>query len=142
MAILASPSATRLALPHAFSLPRAGLRFIVRLVVAIEVLGLDVRDVEKAIAADREVDKPGLNGRLEVNDPALVNIARVALVAGSFHVKFFEYAVFDDGDSAFLGLKHVDQHFFLHAVSFQDRRRRVGGGLNLGMNGFWVGLVW
>ena len=29
-----------------------------------------------------------------------------------------EDAVFDDGDAALLGLEHVDQHFFLHAVVF------------------------
>ena len=35
-------------------------------------------------------------------------------------LKFFENAVLNDGDSAFFGLKNIDQHFFLHANSFRD----------------------
>ena len=40
------------------------------------VLGLDVGDVEEAVAADREVDERGLDGRFEVDDPALVDVSR------------------------------------------------------------------
>ena len=84
--------------------------------------------MQEAVAADRKVDERGLDGRLEVDDPALVDVARIALVAGSLDVKLLENAVLDDRDPAFLGLEHVDQHFFLHAVSFRDLRpegRRV-----------------
>ena len=76
--------------------------------------------MEEAVAADREVDERGLDRRLEVDDLPLVDIARVALVAGAFDVQLFEDAVFDDRDPAFLGLEDVDQHFFFHAVSFRD----------------------
>ena len=86
--------------------------------VAVVVLGLDVGDVEEAVAADREVDERGLDRRLEVDDLALVDVPGVALVAGPFDVQLLEDAVFDDGDPAFLGLEHVDQHFFLHAGVF------------------------
>jgi hypothetical protein len=88
--------------------------------VAIKVLGLDVRNVQEAVAADREINEGRLDRRLEVDDPALVNIARVALMAGALHIKLLEDAVLDDGDPTFLGLEHIDEHFFLHAVSFQD----------------------
>ncbi len=92
----------------------------------MEILGLDVRDVQEAIAADREVDERRLDGRLEVDDLPLVNVARIALVAGPFDVQLLENTVFHDGDAAFFGLEHVDQHFFLHAVSFRDLRRDLG----------------
>ena len=91
--------------------------------MAVVVLGLDVGDVEEAVAADREVDERGLDGRLEVDDLALVDVAGIALVAGPLDVKLLEDAVLDDGDAAFLGLEHVDQHFFLHAVVFLTGRR-------------------
>jgi hypothetical protein len=94
--------------------------------IAIEVLGLDIRDVEKAVTPHREIDKRGLDGRLNVDDLALVNVARIALVARSLHVKLFKNTILDDCDPAFLGLKHVDQHFFLHAVSFRDMHRQIG----------------
>ena len=93
---------------------------------AFEVLGFDVRDVEEAVAADREVDERSLDRRLEVDDASFVDVAGVALVAGSLDVKLFENAVLDDGDPAFLGLFDVDQHFFLHAVSFRNFRRVSG----------------
>ena len=82
------------------------------------VLGLDVGDVKEAVAADREIDERGLNGRFEVDDLAFINIAGIALVAGPFDVQLLQDAVFDDGDPALLGLEHVDEHFFLHAVVF------------------------
>ena len=36
--------------------------------MAIVVLRLDVRDMEEAVAADREIDERGLDGRLEIDD--------------------------------------------------------------------------
>jgi len=111
---------TRVAVPVAFPIARARLRLAARGRIAIEVLGLDVRDVEKPVSPYRKIDERSLDGRLEVDNLALVDVARIALVAGSLHVKLFENAVLDDGDPAFFGLKHIDQHFFLHAVSFRD----------------------
>ncbi|MDG3008037.1 hypothetical protein PZE19_30095 [Paludisphaera sp. Pla2] len=73
--------------------------------------------MEEAVAADREVDERGLDGRLQVDDLALVDVAGVALVARAFDVELFQDAVLDDGDPALLRLEHVDQHFFLHALS-------------------------
>jgi hypothetical protein len=76
--------------------------------------------MEEAVAADRKVDERGLDRRLEVDDLPLVDIARVTFVTGAFDVQLFEDAVFNNRDTAFLGLKNVDQHFFFHAVSFRD----------------------
>jgi hypothetical protein len=104
-------------------LARTGRLNLIVSALGSEVLRLDVRDMQKAVAADGKVDECGLNGRFEIDDPALVNVACVALVTGSLHVKLFEDAVFNNCDPAFLRLEHVDQHFFLHAVSFQDLRR-------------------
>jgi hypothetical protein len=105
-------SRTGLSFPIAVARGRLG---VVGQVTAI-VLWLDVGDVEEAVAADREVDERGLDGRLEVDDFPFVNVPGVALVAGPLDVKLLQDAVLDDGDSALLGLEHVDQHFFLHAV--------------------------
>jgi hypothetical protein len=94
--------------------------------MAIKVLWLDIGNMEEAVAANREIDKGGLNSRLEVDDFALIDVTGVTLVAGSFDVQLLEDAILDDGDAAFLGLEHIDEHFFLHAGSFRDLRRRMG----------------
>jgi hypothetical protein len=104
--------------PRASARLAAARRGLVRRLMPVVVLGLDVGHVEKAIASDREVDERGLDRRLEVDDLPLVDIAGVALVAGPFDVELLEDAVFDDGNAAFLGLEHVDEHFFLHAGVF------------------------
>ena len=83
--------------------------------VAAVIPRFDVGDVQEAVAADREVDEGGLNGRFEIDDAAFVDVAGIAFVAVAFHVQFFQDAVLDDGDPAFLGLKNVDKHFFFHA---------------------------
>jgi hypothetical protein len=90
--------------------------------VAKIILRLDVGDVEEPVAAHREVDERRLDGRLEINDLALVDVAGVTLVARPLDVELFEDPVLDDGDTAFLGLEDVDQHFFFHAVSFHGER--------------------
>ena len=90
------------------------------------VAGLDVGDVEEAVAADGEVDEGGLDGRLDVDDPALVDVAGVALQAGPLDVELLEDAVLDDGDAALLGLEHVDQHLFLLAHASLNLRASAG----------------
>ena len=75
---------------------------------AFEVAGsrrLDVGDVQEAVAADAEIDERRLDARLDVDDAALVDVADVALVAGALDVQFFEHAVLEDGDAAFLRLE-------------------------------------
>jgi hypothetical protein len=90
--------------------------------MTIVVLGLDVRDVEEAIAADREIDESGLYGRFEIDDLALVDIPGVAFVARALDIQLLENAVFNNSNTALLGLQDIDQHFFFHAVSFRDSR--------------------
>ena len=86
--------------------------------MATVVLRLDVRDVEEAVAAHREIDECGLDGRLEVDDLSFVNVAGVALVAGALDVQLFEDAVLDDRDPAFLGLKTlISISFFMRSLS-------------------------
>jgi hypothetical protein len=86
--------------------------------VSVVILWLDIGDVEKAITADGEVDKRGLDRGLDIDDFAFVDVTGVTLVAGALDVEFLKEAVFDDCDSALLGLEHINQHFLLHAVSF------------------------
>ncbi len=83
-----------------------------------EVLRLDVADVQKAVAADAEVDEGRLDARLEVDDLSLVDVADVVVLAGPFDVELFQHSIFNDGDPAFFRLADVDQHFFLHKLAF------------------------
>jgi hypothetical protein len=94
------------------------------------ILGLDVRDMEESIAPHRKIDERRLNRGFDVDDFSFIDIPGITLVAGPFNVELFEYAVLDDCDSAFLRLEHVDQHFFLHAVSFWNNLVR---GVRLGL---------
>src|SRR5262249_21237090 len=92
---------------------------------------LHVADVQKAVAADAEIDERRLDGRLDVDDAALVDVADVALVAGALDVQLFEHAVLEDGDAALLRLEDVDEHFFLHhslsrGQESGDRRQESG----------------
>ena len=80
-----------------------------------EILRLDVADVQKAVAADAEIDERRLDARLQVDDPALVDVADVVVLAGPFDVQLFEQSIFNDRDPAFLRLRDVDQHFAFHA---------------------------
>ena len=81
---------------------------------------LDIGDVEESVAADAEIDEGGLDARLDVDDLALVDVADVALVAGALDVQLFEDAILENGDPAFLGLQHVDEHFFFHRDPFSS----------------------
>src|SRR5207253_1385952 len=56
--------------------------------------GLDIRDVQEAVAADAEIHERCLNARLDINDAALVNVADVAFLTGALDVQLFEDAVF------------------------------------------------
>ena len=55
-----------------------------------EVLRLDVADVQKAVAADAEIDERGLDARLQVDDLALVDVADVIVLAGALDVELFQ----------------------------------------------------
>ncbi len=125
---------TSLPLPLRLAGPRSDFRIFDGRRMAVEILGLDVGDVEEAVAADREVNEGGLDGRLEVDDLPLIDVAGIALVTGPLDVQLLQNAVFDDGDAAFLGLEHIDQHFFLHTVSFRDWRRSIGVDVRSVMN--------
>lgn len=58
--------------------------------------------------AHAKVDERRLNTGLEINDPALVDVPDVVILARSFDIKLFQYSVFNNRDPAFLGLRHVD----------------------------------
>jgi hypothetical protein len=88
--------------------------------LAPEVRGHQVRDVQEAVAAETEIDERRLDARLDVGDPAFVNVPDVGSGAGPLHVKFFEFPVVQQGDSALLALADVDQHFLGHAELLVD----------------------
>ncbi len=99
------------------AIPIAPVAATLRIQVPI-VGGIDVGDVQEAVAADAEIHERRLDARFDVDDAALVNVADVTLLAGAFDVQFFEASVFDDRDPAFLGLQDIDQHFFFHESEF------------------------
>ena len=98
-----------------------------------EVLRLDVADVQKAVAADAEIDERRLDARLQVDDAALVDVADVIVLAGPLDVELFQDSVLNDRDPAFFRLRDVDQHFLLHSeyrflCSVAGRMRSAGCG--------------
>jgi hypothetical protein len=82
-----------------------------------EVRGVDVRDVQETVLDQAEINEGRLDGRLDVGDAALVNVADVAGAGDPLHVEFFELGVGHYGDSAFLPLDRVNEHFFNHLSS-------------------------
>ncbi len=85
------------------------------------VLRLDVADVQKAVAADAEIDERRLNARFEIDDLSFVDVADVVVLAGALDVELFQDAILHDRDPAFFRLRDVDQHFLLHVLAFLVR---------------------
>ena len=83
-------------------------RFVHVLALFAKVRRHQVGDVQKAVAPQAKVNERGLNARLDVGDPALVDVADVRCGAGSLHVQLFEPSVIQQGDPAFLALGDVD----------------------------------
>ena len=94
-----------------------------------EVLWFDVADVQKAVAPHAEVDEGRLDARLQVDDYPLVDVPNVIILAGSLDIQFFEHAIFDDRNPAFLRLRYVDQHLLFHAYPFFSIRNHVSNTL-------------
>jgi hypothetical protein len=73
-----------------FAVASADDRFVGIETALAEVLGFDIADMEKAIAADAEIDEGGLNARFQIDNPTFVDVADVIVLAGPFNIKFFE----------------------------------------------------
>ena len=116
-------------------------RLIVRRIVAAlaKVLRLDVADVQKAVAADAEIDERRLDARLQIDDPALIDVADVVVLAGPLDIELFEQSILNDRDPAFLRLRDIDQHFFFHVagylLGFGNRESRRINGVRRGQRG-------
>ena len=92
-----------------------GLKRLPRVVSALaKVLRLDIADVQKAVAADAEIDERGLNAGLNIDDAAFVDVADVVVGARALDVELFEQAVFNNRNPTFFGLRDVDEHFLFH----------------------------
>jgi hypothetical protein len=87
--------------------------------------------VQKPVATDAEVHEGGLDRRLDVDDASLVDIADVTFLASPFDIEFFEDTIFQNGDSAFLGLEDIDEHLFFHGNPFVFGARQ-GHAMHLG----------
>src|SRR5262249_10242062 len=100
-AATASPAATAVA-------RRPPLALAKPLQVAI-VFRIDVRDVQKSVAPHAEIHERRLDARLDIHDPADVDVTDVAFLAGALDVQLFQDIVFEDGDPAFFRLEYIDQ---------------------------------
>jgi hypothetical protein len=83
--------------------------------------------MQKTIASNTEIHKRRLDTRLDVDNPAFVNVSNVVLEAVSLDIEFLQNSIFKNRDPAFFRLERVDQHFLLHASPFigKVRRRRL-----------------
>ena len=77
-----------------------------------EIFRMHVGDVQKAVLFEPEVHKRRLDGRLDVVNPPLVNVAHVRGARNALDVEFLQDAVAYDRDTALLAFHHVNQHFF------------------------------
>ena len=83
--------------------------------VAVSAVGGNaVGSVEKSIAFRAQVDERRLQRRFDVDHAALVNIARLLAAAFAFHENFGQFAVFEDRDANFTGIRRVHQDDFAH----------------------------
>ena len=92
-------------------LPAGGLASdLLGLVPTGEVPGMEIRDVEESVHSFAIVDKGGLNSRLHVDHPRLVDVAHHGGALSSFDKEFFEASFFQNRDSARLARNVVDEH--------------------------------
>ena len=82
-------------------------------VLAGEVAGVDIGDVEEAVVLDAEIDERRLDGGLDVGDDADVDVADAADAGGPLGVELLEAAVLDYGDPALFAGDVVDDHLLL-----------------------------
>src|SRR5439155_18699498 len=83
------PATATVAIAAAPATPPISAALAARLEVAV-VGRVHVRDVQETVAADAEIDKRRLGRRLDVDDPAFINVADVTLLARALDIKFFE----------------------------------------------------
>src|SRR5262249_34877422 len=80
-----------------------------RIVSALaKILRLDVADVQKPITPDAEINKRRLDARLQVYDPALVDVSDIIALAAALQIKLFQLSVFNNRNPALLRLCDVD----------------------------------
>jgi len=73
--------------------------------------------MQEPVSTDTKVDKRRLDARLQIDDPTPVDVSYKVVLAGAFGIQFLQNSVFQYRDPTFFGLRHVDQHFFLHCHS-------------------------
>src|SRR5207249_1787255 len=102
---------------------------VAAVVLKVAVIGrFHIGNVQKAVAANAEIYERRLNTRLDVDNPSLVDVADVALLAGTLDVELLQDAILEDGNAALFRLEYVDKHVFLHENPFRcgsARRQRL-----------------
>ncbi len=90
-----------------------------------EVLRVQVGDVQEPVLGPAEVHERRLDGRLDIDDSAFVDVPDMRSAGGPLDVQFFQLPVGEDRDTAFLRLDGVDEHLFFHVVGPVSNRPRV-----------------
>ena len=73
-----------------------------------------VKEAGIEVLGQAEVDERRLNARLDVYDPALVDVADMRGAAGALYVEFLQFPSVHDRNPAFLAGDRVNQHFLCH----------------------------
>lgn len=72
-------------------------------------MSFHIADVQKTVATYAEVDEGSLDAGLQIDNATLVNITGKVVLASALGIKFFERAILQNRDAAFLGLGHIDR---------------------------------
>jgi hypothetical protein len=69
----------------------------------VSVIGrVDVGNVKESVATNPKINKNGLDRGFDVDDSTFVNVPNITFLRSPLEIKFFERAIFDDGDPTLL----------------------------------------
>ena len=78
------------------------------------ILKFNITDMQKSVTTNPKIDERRLDTGFDINDPPLVDVADIIFETVSLDLKLLQYSIFNDGNSTFLRLEDIHQHFFFH----------------------------
>ena len=84
----------------------------------LEIIAVDIVDLEKTVPFGSVIHKSGLEARFHPGDPCFIDIALDDFLCSTVDIEFFQFAVFNFGESAFFGINGIDQYFAAHTECF------------------------
>src|SRR5690606_31073429 len=88
-----------------------------------EVVAGDFLQGQEAVALAAVIDEGGLEGGLQPDDAALVDVGLLLFLGGLLDVDVVQVLAIDDRHAQFFGLRGIDQHA-LHCLGFLTRSNR------------------